>query len=104
MANSTPQYPDPETFENVWAQLVSSSWSDPALKQQLQNDPTAALSQKGVKFPASVKVKAQDGASGVTVVLPLPNQPARIGEARLDASADDDGGSVTLSCSCCCSC
>ncbi|HYH80887.1 MAG TPA: hypothetical protein VEX86_13890 [Longimicrobium sp.] len=100
MANSTPQYPDPQAFETAWAQLVSGAWQNPQLKSQLQSDPAAALASKGVKFPSDVRLQVHDGASGITVVLPLPSAPPQAAAGRL--AADDDG--VTVSSSCCCSC
>jgi len=100
MASSTPQYPNPETVQEVWGQLASAASGDAALRQQLLSDPAAALSKKGVTFPSTVRVKTQAGASGVTMELPLPNRPAQLGEARLDASAP----SVAVCSSCCCSC
>jgi hypothetical protein len=100
---TTPTYPNPEAFENAWAQLVAGSWSDPKLKSQLQSDPAGALAGKGVHLPSTVKVKTQDGATGLTVVLPLPDRPAHVAEARL-ANDDSDDGGVTICSSCCCSC
>ena len=100
MSDPNAQYPDTQTFENAWAQLVSSSWQNPQLRSQLQSDPAGALAAKGVKFPSDIKIKVQDDASGVTVVLPLPAAAPRAAEGRL--AADDDG--VTVCSSCCCSC
>lgn len=95
------EYPSPQQFERAWAQLISSSWSDPDLREQLLADPAQALAEMGVRVPATMVLKAEDGAEAITVVLPLPSAPPQMAEDRLDAGADDLG---VVASSCCCTC
>jgi hypothetical protein len=97
-------YPDPETFERAWAQLVAASWSDPAAKQRLERDPAGALAAEGVHLPPHLTVRAQPGASDLTVFLPLPARPARLGEVPLANDGQIVPPGAPPLCCCCCSC
>ncbi len=101
MTDAAPTYSDPQQFERAWAQLVSRSWSDPQFREQLLADPTQALAEQGVNVPASMILRAEDGASTVTVLLPLPPAPPHVAENRLDAGADDLGVVASSCCSTC---
>ncbi len=101
MSSAVLPCPDPLQFERAWARLVSRAWRDPGFREELLADPTQALAADGVRVPTGMVLKTVDGASTLTVLLPLPSVPPHVAEACLNAGDDPD---MAVCCCCCCSC
>jgi len=65
--------PDLKEFRIAYGKAVARAWSDAAYKDQLLNDPRAALAIAGVDIPSNIEISVvEDSADRKHLVLPAP--------------------------------
>ena len=94
--------------EQLEGQLIRKALKDDAFRQQLMDDPKAAIEKEtGLTLPANVQVKTlQETDDLVYLVLPAaPSAQAPLGEGELSSAADCSGwksfGECTVECTQC---
>lgn len=89
--------PDLNEFRIAYGKAVARAWSDASYKDQLLNDPRAALASAGIDIPSGVEISIlEDSADKKHLVLPSPPAEGEIGDDRL---ADASGGNNVSCCS-----
>ena len=85
--------PDLNDFRIAYAKAVAKAWSDTAYKEQLLNDPRAALASAGIDIPSEVEISVvEDSDSKKHLVLPVPPAEGELAEDRLGAVAGGNFG------------
>ncbi|MCW5315516.1 NHLP leader peptide family natural product precursor [Nostoc sp. KVJ3] len=87
-----------QTRQDIEARIIAKAWKDEAYKQELLNNPKAAIEREfGVEFPADVNVQVlEENSTSLHFVLPMsPVAIAQeLSEEQLEAIA---GGAGALS-------
>lgn len=68
------------------AKLIARSWSDPAFKKRLMEDPKTVLSEAGVSVPEGTKVHVLENTPNDHYVV-LPPKPEGLSETELSDRA-----------------
>ena len=98
-------------------QIIARAWQDNSFKEELINNPEAALEHEGISLPESIEVKVfEENANTLYIILPSkPNE--ELSDAELESVAgggwggdkteqncgsgddddDDGGGNVNIS-------
>ena len=66
---------DEESIKQLWAKLVTQSWTDEKLRQRLLEEPAAVLKENGVEVPEGATIKTFED-DGNTIILPVVRNPA----------------------------
>ena len=76
--------PDLNEFRIAYGKAVAKAWSDAAYKDQLLNDPRAALAIAGVDIPSNIEISVvEDSAAKKHLVLPAPPAEGEIADDQL---------------------
>ena len=76
--------PDLNEFRIAYGKAVARAWTDAAYKEQLLNDPRAALASAGVDIPSEVQISVlEDSADKKHLVLPVPPPEGEIADDKL---------------------
>ena len=89
--------PDLNEFRVAYGKAVARAWSDAAYKDQLLNDPRAALASAGIDIPSEIEISIlEDSADKKHLVLPSPPPEGELADDRL---AGASGGNNVACCS-----
>ena len=89
--------PDLNEFRIAYGKAVARAWSDAEYKDQLLNDPRAALASAGIDIPSEIEISIlEDSADKKHLVLPSPPPEGELADDRL---ATASGGNNVACCS-----
>ena len=79
---------DEESIKQLWAKLVTQSWTDEKLRQRLLEEPAAVLKENGVEVPEGATIKTFED-DGNTIILPVAQEAAgkELSEEELESVA-----------------
>ena len=70
------------------SKVIARAWQDPAFKQKLVSNPSAALADEGIQVPAGHTVQVHENTANVThIVLPAAPSGGVTASAAAPASA-----------------
>jgi predicted secreted protein len=72
--------------QEIVSRIATRASQDAAYKQELFNNPKAALAKEGINIPANIQVTVfQETSTSLVLVLPMNPNPQELAESELES-------------------